>query len=356
MVGLPDTEDELEIPIAEALRALPDGIFEEDGEATYRDGLNAADGPPMVLPSGSARFTIKPSGEPQTKGTRYYATDNVTGVTFTVGKVTTYGTRRGLSYISGAVKYDRHAAESLHGPWAHFMWPTVMAESNGNLLSINAWDRAHFTWGFYQLAAHTPKDNFVLLLRKLLGLSDAGDYFPDLELSDGKVHQRTGSGLIDLEAESVVTVGSGTETQIRRLMTYLNPDSKRMDEGEAVTVARMLAWAQTNPEVLLATTAVSIAIMKAKLKRLDTRFGLSGRRPELAIWVSDMYHHGRGSTSQVREALKKPTFKSQLDALSKIDSTGVHGNRLKAVKDRVAELMDEGRFDGLLFGKGDLKP
>jgi hypothetical protein len=78
--------------------------------------------------------------------------------------------------------------------------------------------------------------------------------------------------------------------------------------------------------------------MKRKIKARAGTFGLVGKRPELAIWVSDMFHHGRGSTSQVRAALALPTFAQQLDALSRIDTTGKHAARLKTVKKKVQVL------------------
>lgn len=103
-----------------------------------------------------------------------------------------------------------------------------------------------------------------------------------------------------------------------------------------------------------ATVDVSIRIMKGKLKNLAARFGLEGRRPELAIWVSDMYHQGRGSSSKVRAALQLSTFEKQLDALSKIDRTGQHSARLHNVKRRVDQLLAESRFTNAKLGDATL--
>lgn len=80
-----------------------------------------------------------------------------------------------------------------YGFWADFIYPTALCESQGYFQRINTYDRARFTFGFFQHAVHEPNDNFVLLLRKLLSLPAAQTYFPDLILS--LVRTRIPSGL-----------------------------------------------------------------------------------------------------------------------------------------------------------------
>lgn len=229
-----------------------------------------------------------------------------------------------------------------------------MAESRGRYISINAWDRAHFTWGFYQLAAHTARDNLILLMRELVKLPSAARYFPDLTLKDGKVALKTDTGIASLENEVEVQVGRWTETQIPDFMEYLNPTSRHVEEREVITAAKFANWAQDDPAMRETTVRVSIEIMKKKIKHRADSLGLIGKRPELAIWVSDMFHHGRGSTSQVREALAKSNLDSQLAALSTIDTTGQSETRLRTVKAHVDALRAEGRFDGVHFGEGQM--
>jgi hypothetical protein len=52
--------------------------------------------------------------------------------------------------------------------------------------------------------------------------------------------------------------------------------------------------------------------------------------------------------------LALPTFAQQLDALSRIDTTGDHGARLATVKRYVQTLLDEDRFANVRFGEGAL--
>lgn len=347
-------EEDVVFGTEDALRGIPADEIETDDEAlpspAYPE-LDDSGSPAGVRP---IRYKVIPEGEPQESGTKYSVTNLDTGVTSFAGRVQKYKSRRGLSRISDKLRYDRFAAGRKIGAWAHFMWPSVMAESNGYYISINAWDRAHFTWGFYQLAAHTPRDNLILLMRELLTLPAAKRFFPDLTLLGGKVAQITDAGPISLEREQEVQVGDGTEMQIVDFMAYLNPSSFRLDEREVVNAAKFATWAGEDEAMRDTTVSVSVAIMKKKIRARAATFNLFGRRPELAIWISDMFHQGRGSVSQAKAALALPTFADQLDALSRIDTTGQHAARLKTVRESVEVLLTEKRFEGVRFGEGDL--
>ena len=65
--------------------------------------------------------------------------------------------------------------------WAHVIDATAQCESRGFMNLVNSYDRAKFTFGFYQLAAHTPDDNLILLFRELVALPRGKDYFPELD-------------------------------------------------------------------------------------------------------------------------------------------------------------------------------
>ena len=299
-------------------------------------------------------FGLDPANEPQTLGTEFYATETTLGERFYVAKSTRYGSRRGLTRSSTLLTYDRFDAESIIGLWSHFMWPTIMGESRGRHITINSYDRAHFTWGFYQLAAHTPKDNLILLMRELLTLDSAAVYFPDLLLKNGRVHQATSSGEVDLEHEETVSIGDGTEVQIPRFMRYLNPSTTKINNEEVLNAAKFVHWTLNDPRVIEKTVQVSFRILRKKAVSYAARFGLIGKRPELAIWICDMFHQGRGSVAKVKDALILPTFAQQLDALSRIDTTGEHQQRLDTVKTHVRILMDEDRFKDVRFGEGRL--
>lgn len=329
-----------------ALRALPPEDFDDSKSLPS----------PTKKALTEKKFKLEPANEPQEAGKEFYATEIGTTDKFYVAKSTKYVSRRGLVRSSTLLTYDRHQAENDIGLWAHFMWPTVMGESKGRHITINTYDRAAFTWGFFQLAAHTARDNLILLMRELIQLPSAKAYFPDLKLVNGRVHQATAKGDVDLEFEKAVDVGKWTEIQIPRFMAYLNPNSYKINNVEILNAARFVHWTLADPDVVKTTVDVSLGILRRKAKGYGTKFDLIGRRPELAIWVCDMFHQGRGSVQQAKAALKLPTFSAQLEALSRIDTTGMHEERLKTVKEHVDELIDEKRFDGIRFGDPELDP
>ncbi len=322
---------------------------EPDDDVPQRGPAILAVPPPLT---DVVEFSVDPVGEPQQKKQKYFAIEEQTGRRIYVGYVAYYYSRKGIARYSGDLVYDRFQEEMRIGLWAHFIWPTVMAEGGGQHLVINTWDRAHFTWGFYQLAAHTADANLILLMRELLKLPTAKFYFPDLVLQNGKVAKLTQSGPRSLE--SPVWSEEHREMQIPDFMTYMNPSTTRVENAEVLNAAKFIDWALRDPEMLAATVRVSLGIMRRKIASRAATFGLIGRRPELAIWISDMFHQGRGSTKQVKAALALPTFDQQLDALSKIDTTGGQAPRLATVKSCVGKLLSEGRFNGVEFGKDKL--
>jgi hypothetical protein len=217
---------------------------------------------------------------------------------------------------------------------------------------LNTWDRAHLTWGFYQLAAHTADENLIVLFRELLKLPLARFYFPDLTLHEDRVALVTEQGPRSLEG--VVVNQRNRERQIPDFMSYLNPSITSIDDAEVLNCAKLVHWAARDPEMLITTTRVSIDTMKRKLARLDKMFSLTGRRPEVALWVSDIFHQGRARKETVARALALPDTAQQLAALAQIDGGGKYASRCTTVRKHLAVLIDERRFDGVVFGQGPL--
>lgn len=305
-------------------------------------------------------FAISADGPPQKAGTCWRASVAETGQSFVVGRTVPFedgdGGHRGLNQRPTeipALHYDRAAASQTFGLWAHFVWPSVSAESfGGHHLTVNTYDRARFTFGFYQLAAHTPNDNLILLFRHLLALPSASDYFPDLLLKDGKVHRQDGGGdVVSLEAVTNVKRPNGKfENQLVGFMSYLNPDTTSVGETEVLNAARLMHWVLHDPAALDAAVAVAMGIMRRKVRAAATRFGLAGREAELAIWVSDIRHQGRGSAVSIESALSKPTHAERLEALFEIDDPGKYLTRRRKVRSSIATLASEGLFAGVRLG------
>lgn len=309
-------------------------------------------------------FAITHDGIPQQRGNKWFAQEVSDAKPFIVGYTVPFsdgdGDHRGLSQTKVAnqlpqLMYNRHQAATTIGLWAHFAWPTIMGESAGRHLTVNTYDRARFTFGFYQLAAHTPNDNLILLFRELLSQPEAEDYFPDLTLRNGVVHQMLpGGSLASLETVTTVNRPNGKiEKQILGFMNYLNPDTANAGEREALNAAKLMHWLMNHQSAVDASVRVSMQIMRRKVKSASSKYGLAGQRPELAIWVSDIIHQSRGGPETIKAALKAKTFETKLDALFQIGAPDYESRR-KLVRKNIETLISENRFAGVLLGDSKL--
>ncbi len=316
-------------------------------------------------------FKILVPSKPQKTRAKWRAEIEETGERFLIGQTVGFadadGKHRGL-YQSRVMKdiprlhYDRFTAEANIGLWAHFMWPSVTAESgNGHHLVVNTYDRARFTFGFYQLAAHTPNQNLIKLFRELLALPSAATYFPDLFIRNGRVHRREGTATYSLEKITEIHRPNGkTEKQLIAFMTYLNPDTYNATEREALNAAKLMHWLVNDTAAVNASETVAFTIMHDKLKLQARAFKLTGKDPRLALWISDIRHQGRGGPRKINAALAEPTLKKQLRALSKVDvynskhPNGRYVARRKAVRKSIDVLVSENRFDNVLLGDAQL--
>jgi hypothetical protein len=225
---------------------------------------------------------------------RYYA--SVSGEPrFYVGTDVRYGGRRGL--MNGAnppgPRYRPQEFEASHGDWAWYLFPTITCESRGHFSCLNTYDRAAFTFGHIQLAAHTPDDNFVLFFRELLNDPAAREYFPELRLANGRIHKLDESGLAPLEsAESTWP-----------LMSYLNPRADRVDFEEAQGAARLVDWSMRHARMREQQVAFAVQQQRRKLRRHAAKLPLDGTVDKLCLVVLDVLHQGRASYTAVATAL-----------------------------------------------------
>lgn len=130
--------------------------------------------------------------------------------------------------------------------WALLLEVSGACESENRFVLVNTYDRAKFTFGFYQLAAHTPRDNLILLFKRLARLEAFKSYFPELDVRDGKLVRVDPNGsATNLEQELQASNG---EMQIMLFMNYLNPARKAIDPQEALQAARLIHWTVNHPD------------------------------------------------------------------------------------------------------------
>jgi hypothetical protein len=187
--------------------------------------------------------------------------------------------------------------------WAYLLEATGTCESKNRMVLVNTYDRAKFTFGFYQLAAHTPNDNLILLFRELIKLPNFVKYFPDLAMHNGHLHRIDAQGTsTDLETE--METGPGGELNLQFFMNYLNPNRKLIDEQEVLMAARLIHWTLTDPAALAAQVRVSADILQHKMaQRHHPKLGLNGRSDVVCTIVCDILHQGRALYSELRPIL-----------------------------------------------------
>ncbi len=226
------------------------------------------------------------------------------GPEFYVARRTTYGSRVGLAQIgqlTGPV-YDPSAYLAEFGPWAHLVYAIGASESANRFNRVNSYDRAAFTFGFFQLGAHTPKDNLVLLLRRATELPAFQRHFPELQMKDGRLHRITEGNVTDLEAE--VYNARQDERQLAHLMRYLNPVETQLDDAEIIHAARLVDLCEHSPEfcALQVRTAIQITTRKFR-ERYQQWYDLNGLSDSICVAIADIHHQGRAKKTQVRAAL-----------------------------------------------------
>ena len=187
--------------------------------------------------------------------------------------------------------------------WAYLLEVTGACESENRFNLVNTYDRAKFTFGFYQLAAHTPKDNLILLFRRLAELPGFADYYPELAIRDGKLTRVDSDGsATNLEDE--LPTGPGGSKQLQLFMNYLNPNRRLIERQEALQAARLIHWCVNDPAMRKAQVEVAAEILQHKMAaRHSPKLGLDGKSDTICAIVADIFHQGRGTYNAVKPLL-----------------------------------------------------
>lgn len=229
---------------------------------------------------------------------------------FFIGRRVPYEDYIGLYNIFGGSKlakvlYSAADFRNQIGFWADFIEPTSYCEGR-NFLTLNTYDRARFTFGFGQFAAHVPGGDFVLYFRQLLALDNAGDYFPHLEIRDGHVHAiETNGASTPLE----------TEASVERLLAYLNPSLDEVEDKEVIAAAKLIHWTVNDPRARQAQIDQMLAVFAKYMRWAEKRVSMHGRSAEQCCVIADVLHHGRGGKStwvSIDAALKSSAPLTQL--------------------------------------------
>jgi len=274
---------------------------------------------------------VLPSGR-----TAYYAKlTNSNDPKFTIGYRTKYLDNFGLYNVDtkNGMVYQPDLFSATYGFWADFIYPTAYVESRGSFFCFNTYDRAKFTFGFMQYAAHVPNGDFVKFLRELLKLPLAPDYFPRLELKDNRIHYRhANQTLTPLE----------NDTSSQALMDYLNPTLLEIDTQETICTARMVHWAQHDEQNRLTQVRLAIDHYKTNLPRYHTRLNLDQAPAKICLVVCDILHQGRGTYDRIASALNTNGNQEQAYTNLLIIGNSNYSSRINSLKRKITEGLNTG--------------
>lgn len=256
----------------------------------------------------------------------------------TIGYKTLYNDNYGLYNTTTDLNltYNPSAYENEKGFWAYFIYPTAKAESKGSFFCLNTYDRARFTFGFMQYAAHVPNGDFVRFFRSLLALPDAKNYFPRLTLSGGHIFYTSDAG-ISTQLED--------DASTSRLMDYLNPSLSEIENQEMICSARMVHWAMNDPEHRKIQVDTAIDHFKRNMSEYNRRFNLNNAPAKVCQLICDIRHQGRGSNDMI--ALAMNTGGNWDKAYGNLSLIGynIYKNRIDTVKNTISGLIGQGLFN-----------
>ncbi len=284
-------------------------------------------------------FDFKLRSQVTEKGkTAFYAKlANSTEGEFFVGYRTKYKDRFGLYNANQSSKlvYKGVDYEAEFGFWAYFIEPTAIAESNGSFICLNTYDRAYFTFGFMQFAAHVANGDFIHFLKNLLALPNAKDYFPRLEIFNNRIFY---------------VADSGKQTQLesnessKGLMEYFNPSTNEVENQELICAARMIHWATNDLNNRKIQVSESINLYNNNLKKYHKRFNLEGYPAKVCFMICDILHQGRGDYDRIGYALDtNGNFEEAYDNLCSVGEKN-YAERIRTVKKRINELESNNTF------------
>jgi hypothetical protein len=178
--------------------------------------------------------------------------------------------------------------------WADFIEPTAICEGQ-SFLSLNTYDRARFTFGFGQFAAHVADGDFIRWFRDMLQRPEVVDYFPNLEVRGGRI--------VKIEENRAVPMEDAGSTQ--PLQLYLNPTLEEVEDAEVVAAAKLIHWTNAHPNARLLQVQHMIATARRLVKEADRRLGLDGRGGDVCCVVMDVRHQGRAGFDDLQQALAR---------------------------------------------------
>ncbi len=311
-----------------------------------------APAPESAHAATSSRLQIRP----QTSGekTDYFARLDG-GPEYYVARSVSYLTYRGLHQpgkMQSGPRYRTSDFKPQYETVAGVLGVISAGESSGFFNRLNSYDRAAFTFGFFQLAAHTPNDNLILFFRRLAAENSAfQDLFPELKVVDGVLHRLIGGHGVSLERPSP-RPGHPSEMNLRDFMSYLNPEASKVDDQELSVAARLVHLADSDPGFNSLQVNVAAGITMRKMRdRYAQWYSLDGMSDLVCTAIADIHHQGRGTKTEVRSALaSSSTVSGKVAALCLIGESK-YASRCATLKKALKDAEKDGHLGISVYDK-----
>lgn len=275
----------------------------------------------------------------------YFASVNSASKFFVGRRVTYLGSCGLMNTRADGPQYDPGAYRGQYGFWADFITPTADCESKRSLICLNTYDRARFTFGFLQYAAHVPDGDFVKFLRCLLTLPQASSYFPELELVDGRIVKNSGGQATPLD----------TTDSTQALMDYLNPTGNNVDPAEVVQAAKFVHWCMNDPAARDAQVDCGVKHFRAAMCGYGRRYGLDGVPDQVCAVIADIRHQGRARSADILAALNCGGDYAKAETKLLELGADLYKDRVRTLRSSISALVTAGVFGSRKYDvqKGD---
>lgn len=293
---------------------------------------------PLIAPKDKLRpiIIVPPPVEVSVREAngRWYATVDG-GSEFKVGNKVSYQGKWGLNLLGdrSAGVYTPDDYGDIFGFWAYFIAPTAQCESLGAFNCFNSYDRAKFTFGFLQYAAHVSQGDFVKYFCKLLQTEEAGSYFPDL---------RTDGTHIYLVSENNRRLTSNDGSDNIELMAYLNPTLAGVETKEVINAAKFIHWLAHSEVHKQIMVECGIKHFKDNMRTYARQHGLDQAPDYVCCAVADIRHQGRGGIQTINNSLSQGnTWEEKYRSVVRVGCAN-HPERCNTLKAEIAKYRQRG--------------
>jgi hypothetical protein len=248
----------------------------------------------------------------------------------------------GLYSVNPALgKIDLTSGALTQIPLLRFFYPTMKHEARGCWGAINTYDWAGFSFGIFQFGAHTPRNNLVEYLRRLLGQpGEASRYLPDLRLKEASLISTSADGAeIDLELVGAYQAhprcwdGRG----LPALATFLNPDPYAVGVRELEMAARLMIWTRDSDHAKGAQCFAQLEKVRTTFRPRIQPFRTCSSDWRSLIAAYDCFHQG-------------------VDLLSKLAETDANTRLASILEGSRSAKVRAGRTDALAASLDELAP